>query len=205
MEYMTTRPIEIPKHRTYSFISHEPMNFTNSLMNALARNGWKCQRHSPMHLIMDTPAGHGLEWLKRYPNIAGQLVIVTENTCACYLEWIWDQNPAALVCGRDARQITLALETVSDRQRFRNTPAYMGLLTPTERKVLHHAAHGLTNGEIATLLKSQEGTTRNQLSSLQHKLQAKYPNLWLENRTHLTMYYWGLWIPLKRNFVDDSV
>ncbi len=146
--------------------------------------------------------GRGFQWLQDYSEHARRVVIVTENPCPCYFEHVWNRSPAALVLGRDAQQVTLALETVFEGRRYRNIPVYNGPLTPTERKVLHHTAHGLESKGIALLMGTELGTVRNQISSLQHKLQAKYPHLRLENRTHLTMYYWGLWIPIKKMSKD---
>ena len=71
----------------------------------------------------------------------------------------------------DPRVARLAFTTNGSRTE-RNESPVLAVLTPTERKVASLVAEGLTNQAIAARMILAEGTVKNHVSTLLHKLQA---------------------------------
>ena len=71
----------------------------------------------------------------------------------------------------DPRVARLAFTTNGSRTE-RNESPVLAVLTPTERKVASLVAEGLTNQAIAARMVLAEGTVKNHVSTLLHKLQA---------------------------------
>ena len=71
----------------------------------------------------------------------------------------------------DPRVARLAFTTNGSRTE-RNESPVLAVLTPTERKVASLVAEGLTNQAIAARIILAEGTVKNHVSTLLHKLQA---------------------------------
>ncbi len=71
----------------------------------------------------------------------------------------------------DPRVARLAF-TTNDSRTERDESPVLAVLTPTERKVASLVAEGLTNQAIAARMILAEGTVKNHVSTLLHKLQA---------------------------------
>ena len=71
----------------------------------------------------------------------------------------------------DPRVARLAFTTDGSRREGNESPV-LAVLTPTERKVASLVAEGLTNQAIAARMILAEGTVKNHVSTLLHKLQA---------------------------------
>lgn len=71
----------------------------------------------------------------------------------------------------DPRVARLAFTTSGSRTAGDESPV-LAVLTPTERKVASLVAEGLTNQAIAARMVLAEGTVKNHVSTLLHKLQA---------------------------------
>ena len=71
----------------------------------------------------------------------------------------------------DPRVARLAFTTDGSRTAGDESPV-LAVLTPTERKVASLVAEGLTNQAIAARMVLAEGTVKNHVSTLLHKLQA---------------------------------
>lgn len=71
----------------------------------------------------------------------------------------------------DPRVARLAFTTNGSRTERDESPV-LAVLTPTERKVASLVAEGLTNQAIAARMILAEGTVKNHVSTLLHKLQA---------------------------------
>ena len=71
----------------------------------------------------------------------------------------------------DPRVARLAFTTDGSRREGNESPV-LAVLTPTERKVASLVAEGLTNQAIAARMVLAEGTVKNHVSTLLHKLQA---------------------------------
>lgn len=71
----------------------------------------------------------------------------------------------------DPRVARLAFTTDGSRTAGNESPV-LAVLTPTERKVASLVAEGLTNQAIAARMVLAEGTVKNHVSTLLHKLQA---------------------------------
>ena len=70
----------------------------------------------------------------------------------------------------DPRVARLAFTTDGSRREGNESPV-LAVLTPTERKVASLVAEGLTNQAIAARMVLAEGTVKNHVSTLLHKLQ----------------------------------
>lgn len=71
----------------------------------------------------------------------------------------------------DPRVARLAFTTDGSRREGNESPV-LAVLTPTERRVASLVAEGLTNQAIAARMVLAEGTVKNHVSTLLHKLQA---------------------------------
>jgi DNA-binding NarL/FixJ family response regulator len=85
---------------------------------------------------------------------------------------------------RDRGQLGLSniMLRMIEGERYRLTPGPETLLTRRERAVLHHAAKGLSNRDVAVRLHVEEQTVKNNLRSV-------YKKLGIYNHCQAALYY----------------
>lgn len=137
-------------------------------------------------LILDTPHGFALTVLAAEPTHRARTLVVTDNPSQPYLRDLRAQEPEGLIVGSPADDaLVAALGRVLSGERFYGGPplADDGLY-PREREVWRLVVRGLTNAQIAEMLKLSEKTVANYVTNLQDKL-------FLRNRVELVLFYLG--------------
>jgi DNA-binding NarL/FixJ family response regulator len=158
--------------------------------------GWEVNTQAPIGLLIDGPWGIALQEL--IGKSSREWVIVTDNPCPEYWEDLWDYSPRGLLAGGHCvEELANALSQASAGESFRRTPFHNRSLTYIERRLMHYSAQGWENRRIALKLNLNEGTVRNGLSRVFHKLG-------FENRTQMALYYWGLWHLLDSQLADGE-
>ena len=139
-----------------------------------------------VHLILDTPHGFALTFLAAEPARRAPALVVTDSPSQPYLRDLRAQEPEGLIVGAPADEaLVAALERVLSGERFYGGPplADDGLY-PREREVWRLVVRGLSNAQIAEMLKLSEKTVANYVTSLQDKL-------FLRHRVELVLFYLG--------------
>lgn len=144
-----------------------------------------------IRLVLDQPQGYALHALEISNRSNLQLIVVTWNTCAEYLEDLWELQPGGLVTGWHldpalTYMVVEAIRCVCGGERYRLTPGLSTNLTNRERAVLRYVAQGRCNADIADILAIREHTVRNVLTSV-------YRKLGVEDRTQAALHYWNIW------------
>jgi DNA-binding NarL/FixJ family response regulator len=143
-------------------------------------------------LVVDSFHGNALLTLKfqRFPNP----IVMTSNPCGEYQADLLEFGAKAVVSPiGNNNTLFQAIHAVAKCEPFHSNLPALAPLTPTERRILRLIANGLENKEIARALGSCDSTVRNQVSTILNKISSTHQELKLENRTHLALFYWGMW------------
>ncbi len=158
----------------------------------LKSNGFEIANDGTITLIVDSFHGNALLTLEfqYHRNVIG----MTSNPCHEYQANLLEFGAKAVV-SPVGNNTTLfqAIQAVAKLEPFQSVLPPSAQLTATERRILHLIANGLENKEIARTVRSSDNTVRNQVSVILDKISSSHPELKLENRTQLTLYYWGMW------------
>jgi DNA-binding NarL/FixJ family response regulator len=164
----------------------------------LKLEGFTITDNAQITLLVDSFHGNALLTLEfqRFPNP----IVMTSNPCSEYQADLLGFGAKAVVSpiGNNSA-LFQAIRAVAKLEPFQNTLPKSSNLTPTECRVLRLIANGLENKEIARALGSCDSTVRNQVSTILNKVSSTYGDLKLENRTHLALFYWGVWQSLMRH------
>ena len=158
----------------------------------LKLEGFTITDNADITLIVDSFHGNALLTLEfqRFPNP----IVITSNPCGEYQADLLEFGAKAVVSpiGNNT-ELFQAIRAVAKLEPFHSSLPKSAHLTPTERRVLRLIANGLENKEIACALGSSDSTIRNQATIVLAKISSTHPNLRLENRTQLALFYWGMW------------
>ncbi len=158
----------------------------------LKLEGFTLGRNADITLIVDSFHGNALLTLEfqRFFNV----VVMTSNPCGEYQADLLEFGAKAVVSPIGSNSALFqAIHAVARLELFQSTLPQSSNLTPTERRILRLVANGLENKEIARALGSCDSTVRNQVSTILNKISSTHSELKLENRTHLALFYWGMW------------
>ena len=159
---------------------------------SLQLEGFTISENGLVTLIVDSFHGHALLTLEfqRLHNV----VVMTSNPCSEYQADLLEFGAKAVVSpiGNNTALFQAILKTAKG-EHFQTLLPKSSKLTPTERHILRLVANGLENKEIARVLGSCDATVRNQVTSILEKISSTHGDLKLENRTHLALFYWGMW------------
>lgn len=157
----------------------------DELSASLKQQGWHVEEAADLTLVIDGPWGVALQALAN--DTAENTVVVTDNPCPEYWEDLRELQPRVLlVGGHNIPEVAEALERAQAGEHFQRLPCHDSPLTCTERMLLRYSAMGWENKRIAREFNLTEGTVKNGLNRVFHKLD-------FDNRTQLALYYWGLW------------
>ncbi len=125
------------------------------------------------------------------------VVAVTANPCPEYrLDFCTQHRQSTLLASRDPDEIVQAIRRLHDNP---NQPApTLESLSPRERSVLYGVALGWSDHLIGENLSIKSTVVRNHVSAVMKKLRAAHPELRLDSRLRLALYYWGYWRWLRR-------
>jgi DNA-binding NarL/FixJ family response regulator len=158
----------------------------------LQLEGFSITDNAQITLIVDSFHGNALLTLEfqRYPNP----IVMTSNPCSEYQADLLEFGAKAVVSPiGNNNTLFQAIHAVAKLEPFHSTLPKSSNLTPTERRVLRLIANGQENKEIARTIGSGDNTVRNQVSTILSKISSTHQDLKLENRTHLALFYWGMW------------
>ncbi|NJK43312.1 MAG: response regulator transcription factor [Pleurocapsa sp. SU_196_0] len=112
-------------------------------------------------------------------------------------------HPRGFLVGRtEPRDLELAVQVIARDGRMHRYPPLELNLPKRERRVLRLVASGLENKRIAKALGLSDRVVSRYLDNTFNKVRAMYPELNLENRTRLALWFWGVWEVLQ---VAESV
>jgi DNA-binding CsgD family transcriptional regulator len=158
----------------------------------LQLEGFTVSNNAHITLIVDSFHGNALLTLEfqHHPNP----IVMTSNPCGEYQADLLEFGAKAVISpvGNNT-SLFQAIQAVAKLEPFKNNLPELSSLTPAERRILRLIANGLENKEIARALGSGDSTIRNQVTTVLSKISSTHPNLRLENRTQLALFYWGLW------------
>ena len=164
----------------------------NQAKQTLKLEGFTVNENAGMTLIVDSFHGNALLTLEfQQPS---NPIVMTSNPCGEYQADLLEFGAKAIVSPVGNNTVLFqAIHAVAKLEPFRSVLPTLAQLTPTERRILRLIANGLENKEIARALGSCDSTVRNQVSVVLNKISSTHPELKLENRTHLALYFWGMW------------
>lgn len=167
----------------------------------LQLEGFTVNSNADITLIVDSFHGNALLTLEfqRHPNP----IVMTSNPCGEYQADLLEFGAKAVVSpiGNNT-ELFRAIHAVAKLAPFHSSLPKSSSLTPTERRVLRLIANGQENKEIARALGSSDNTVRNQVTIVLDKISSTHPNLRLENRTQLALFYWGMWQSLTEHMTQ---
>jgi DNA-binding NarL/FixJ family response regulator len=165
----------------------------------LQLEGFTVTDNADITLIVDSFHGNALLTLEfqHHPNP----IVMTSNPCGEYQADLLEFGAKAVVSpiGNNST-LFQAVQAVAKLEPFKNNLPESSNLTPVERRILRLIANGLENKEIARAFGSSDSTIRNQVSTVLSKISSTHPNLRLENRTQLALFYWGMWQSLTEDW-----
>ncbi len=187
-------------HHTSSFQSPQPninLICQHASLHAQAKQtlkleGFTLNDNAQITLIVDSFHGNALLTLEfqRFPNP----IVMTSNPCGEYQADLLEFGAKAVVSPIGSNSVLFqAIHAVARLEPYHSTLPESSNLTPTERRILRLVANGLENKEVARVLGSCEATVRNHVTRVLEKISCTHPDLKLENRTHLALFYWGMW------------
>jgi DNA-binding NarL/FixJ family response regulator len=157
------------------------------------RNGFDLCATADITILVDQPLGSALTHLERegaHPN----LLVTTENQCSAYWQAILEFTPRGFLVGRsDPRDLELAVQVLARDGRMHRYPPLELNLPKRERRVLRLVASGLENKRIAKALGLSDRVVARYLDDVFGKVRAAHPELNIENRTQLALWFWGIW------------
>lgn len=159
---------------------------------SLQLEGFTVSENGSVTVVVDSFHGNALLTLEfQKPH---NPIVMTSNPCSEYQADLLEFGAKAVVSpvGNNHALFQAILE-VAKGESFNSILPESSELTPTERRILRLIANGLENKEIARALGSLDATVRNQVTTLLHKISSLHTDLKLENRTHLALFYWGMW------------
>lgn len=158
----------------------------------LQTNGFAISHDAAITIIVDSFHGNALLTLEfqRHSNV----IVMTSNPCHEYQTDLLEFGAKAVV-SPVGNNTTLfqAIQAVAKLEPFQSVLPSSAQLTATERRILRLIANGLENKEIARTVGSCDSTIRNQVTVVLSKISSTHPELRLENRTQLALFYWGMW------------
>lgn len=114
--------------------------------------------------------------------MARDAVVVTDSPCPEDWEDLWSLQPRALLIGgHRVPEIAEALGRAKAGEYFRRVPHHNSPLKDMERKLLRFSAMGWENKRIAREFELTEGTVKNGMNRVFHKLG-------FDNRTQVALY-----------------
>jgi DNA-binding NarL/FixJ family response regulator len=120
--------------------------------------------------------------------------VTTENQCSAYWQAILEFTPRGFLVGRsDPRDLELAVQVLARDGRMHRYPPLELNLPKRERRVLRLVASGLENKRIAKALGLSDRVVARYLDDVFGKVRAAHPELNIENRTQLALWFWGIW------------
>lgn len=164
--------------------------FTAHAVASLRAAGVDPDEHAPVKLLIDVRPGYAFRWMEAHPPADAPLVVVTWNTCIEYFEDLWRLGPRVLLCGEridplDPVLLAGVVVKAARGERDRVPPGAESKLTRAQRRILHFAARGCENGEIARRSNTKPQSVGNSLSRI-------YGKLGVRNRVEAGNYYWGI-------------
>ena len=194
--------IPSPKHHQHTSSLQNPMPDINLICQHsilydhakqhLQTNGFAVCNNAAITVIIDSFHGNALLTLEfqRPPNV----IVMTSNPCSEYQADLLEFGAKAIVrpIGNN-NALFRAIQAVATLEPYRTVLPPSAQLTCTERRILRLIANGLENKEIAQAVGSSDSTVRNQVSVVLNKISSTHPELKLENRTQLALFYWGMW------------
>jgi DNA-binding NarL/FixJ family response regulator len=197
---MLNIPSQKQAHYTSSFQSLLPSinlicqhaSLYDQAKQTLKLEGFTVNENADITLIVDSFHGNALLTLEfQRPSNA---IVMTSNPCGEYQADLLEFGAKAIVSpiGNNTA-LFQAIHVVAKLEPYHSVLPTSAQLTPTERRILRLIANGLENKEIARALGSCDSTVRNQVSVVLQKASSTHPELKLENRTHLALFYWGMW------------
>ena len=139
-------------------------------------------------LHIDVCPEQTLRILKAQPST---FIVLTNNTCPCYLESLLELQPKALLGMWDTDWQAKLENVVAGSSYF--SQWQNSELTPAERRVLRCLAIGLDIKNVAQILGNSVGTVQVHVRNLYGKLRCAHPSLQLDNHVQLALYWRGLW------------
>ncbi len=170
---------------------HCPPSGRAALERALRRGGCAVHAEAAITVIVDAAPGAGHGSL----TVAGgrAALLVTANACPEYRLDRSAQHRAALhFSSPEPAEIVRAVWRLH-RAPDEPAPLPASPLSLRERAVLRGVAHGLEDREIGERLGIRGAVVRNHVSAILSKLRAAHPEVRLDSRLQLALYYWGLW------------
>jgi len=137
-----------------------------------------------VHLVLDLPCGYAFQSV--LPDRAGHSLVLTENTCAEYLDDLWNLGLLGLACQiRSLEELAELLRRAELWERVRLVPPERSSLTRAEADLFRLLARGLANKEIARELRIANQTVQNGLTRV-------FQKLGVDGRAEAMLLYWGL-------------
>ncbi len=147
-------------------------------------------------IIVETNSGDALLHLEQQTE--NTVIVLTNNPCSAYqFDVLNTQKIAVFLVAASDTDICNAIKTVVSGKTNLKMPCNAMQLTKRERQVLRLVADGATDNDIAENLNLGSTSVRNYVSSILSKVRAEHPELSIQNRSHLNLYYWGQWQVLK--------
>jgi DNA-binding NarL/FixJ family response regulator len=163
------------------------------LEDHLQASGYQLDDRARIVVLMDSPPGSALTRLER-DSTPQTLVVMTNNPCCAYWQAILEFSPRGFLVGdTPTRDVDLALRIIARNGRMHRHPPMRLKLPKREQRVLRQVAGGLENKRIARALNLSDRVVSRYLDGIFTKVRAAYPELHLENRTQLALWFWGLW------------
>ena len=190
-----------PNHATLSLRAinielHCPAAERRTLEVELQRRGCAFASDANIVVMVDVRVTGGHTALSRTNE--RPIVFVTANPCPEYgLDLCTQRLRPMLFASRDLDEIAQAVRRLHDDPN-QPAPTLESPISPRERSVLHGVALGWSDHLIGEGLSIKSAVVRNHVSAVMTKLRAAHPELRLDSRLRLALYYWGYWRWLRR-------
>jgi DNA-binding CsgD family transcriptional regulator len=199
-DFMLNIPTRELAHHTSSFQNPRPtitLICQHALLHdqakdSLQTNGFTVTDNGSITVIVDSSQSNALLTLEfhQFPNP----IVMTSNPCSEYQADLLEFGAKAVVSPiGNNNALFHAIHCIAKLEPFQSTLPTSAQLTPAERRILRLIASGLENKEIARTVGSSDSTVRNQVTVVLNKISSANPELRLENRTQLALFYWGMW------------
>ena len=183
------------KHETVKLICDNPHSRAR-LEKLICNHGLQLCDTAKLTIIVETNAGEALLHLEQHTEPA--VIVITSNPCSAYrLDVLATQKIAAFIISGSDNDLCNTIKTVLNGKTALKIPTTTIAFTKRERQILRLVADGAEDNDIAQNLQIKGTSVRNYVSSILSKVRAEHPDLTIQNRSHLNLYYWGQWQVLK--------